>query len=342
MNTGNITTQRQSGVAIITALLIVALATTISATIATNLQLEVRRTGNLLSSNQALMFVLPAEQLAINILRDDREKNAIDHLGEGWATPDGLSTEEDGVLITGRITDLQACFNINSLQSPGSQDQGGTPASSSNTSIRRFERLLALPDINITPSASSAVVDWIDSDVTTNPNNGAEDLYYMNLEQPYRAANQTFKSVSSLRLVKGFEDNDKFNALLPFICAFDTGISTSDPGAQNPTVPVTVDINVNTAPKEVLLSLADDITESDVSAIEAARELNGFGSLDDLLKINDLNKKITDQSGLSVDSFYFLLTTNLTAGSITKRVYSIINRDAGGNSRVIYRSEGVL
>ena len=44
---------RQRGVAIITALLIVAIATTISISISTRLQLDVRRTGNLIAGDQA-------------------------------------------------------------------------------------------------------------------------------------------------------------------------------------------------------------------------------------------------------------------------------------------------
>ena len=44
---------RQRGVAIITALLIVAIATTVSVTISTRLQLDVRRTGNIIAGDQA-------------------------------------------------------------------------------------------------------------------------------------------------------------------------------------------------------------------------------------------------------------------------------------------------
>ena len=48
---------RQRGVAIITALLIVAIATTISISISTRLQLDVRRTGNVIAGDQAYLYL---------------------------------------------------------------------------------------------------------------------------------------------------------------------------------------------------------------------------------------------------------------------------------------------
>ena len=45
--------------------------TTISVGIATSLQLEVRRTGNLVSGDQALLYISPAERLATSVLSED-------------------------------------------------------------------------------------------------------------------------------------------------------------------------------------------------------------------------------------------------------------------------------
>jgi len=93
---------------------------------------------------------------------------------------------------------------------------------------------------------SQAIIDWIDDDngqaKTTIPD-GAEDGYYMNLATPYRTANTPLQSVSELRLIKGFEDNKTYEAIAPLVCAF--GVPAS--------------INVNTAPEEVLNSLADNV-----------------------------------------------------------------------------------
>jgi general secretion pathway protein K len=303
---------RQRGVAIITALLIVALAATISAGIATSLQLEVRRTGNLLNNDQALLYVKPAEKLARNVLEEDRKNNSFDDYSEGWAQ-DIPPIDMDGVLIVGRITDMQACFNLNSLS-----------ASIATTAKDRFKRLLG--NYKISATVTDAVIDWVDDDNDTTIPDGAEDGYYMNLERPYRTANQPFQSISSLRLVRGFEDSKKLAPLLPALCAF--GASAN--------------INVNTAPAEVLLSLAASMTASDVDSIIQERKINPFDSMARFLNYSAVKTKITDATGLSVDSEYFLLTTYLQAGSVKKTVYSIINRTPAANTSVIRRSQNVL
>ena len=76
---------RQRGVAIITALLIVAIATTVSISISTRLQLDVRRTGNVVAGDQAYLYTLAAESWSQRILKQDRKDSEIDHLGEDWA-----------------------------------------------------------------------------------------------------------------------------------------------------------------------------------------------------------------------------------------------------------------
>ena len=233
----------------------------------------------------------------------------------------------DGVTIMGKLSDLQACFNLNSLtlSTPAADDTNdNATASSSNVNIDRFKSLLSAQGVNA--RATDAVLDWIDPDVNTTIPDGAEDGYYMNLDKPYRAANQPFQSVSTLRLVRGFEDPKKFNAIRPYLCAFGKPAN----------------INVNTAPAEVLLSLATNMSQTDVETILQTREKTPFEKLDDFLKLDNLNQKIKNQTGLSVDSEYFLLTTQLQAGSVTKTVYSIINRTAAGKTSIISRSQSVL
>ncbi len=317
--------KKQQGVAIITALLIVALATTISASIATSVQLQVRRTANLLGSDQALLYVKPAEKLARNVLEQDLQDNKFDHYGEAWAQSIP-PIDMDGVQITGKLSDLQACFNLNSLAADnGNSDSNEDNAENTNqTHLTRFKSLLSAQGIDA--RASDAVLDWIDADVNTTIPDGAEDGYYMNLPKPYRAANQPFLSVSTLRLVRGFENPEKFAAISRYLCAF------GEPAS----------INVNTAPAEVLLSLAADMSPSDVETILQTREVTPFEKLDDFLNLNDLKQKINNQSGLSVDSEYFLLTTQLQAGNVSKTVYSIIHRSPAGKTSIIVRSQSVL
>jgi general secretion pathway protein K len=307
------TIDRQRGVAIITALLIVAIATTVSVTLSTRLQLDVRRTGNMIAGDQAYLYTLAAESWSQRILRNDREQNQIDHLGENWAIELPPLPVEGGY-IQGKLTDLQSCLNLNNLL-----------ATNAANSVSRARLENMLDNLGIDKGNVQAIIDWIDDDLQTTIPDGAEDVYYMNLERPYRSANAPLQSVSELRLIRGFEDPKVYNTLLPHVCAF--GISAP--------------ININTATEEVLRSLADELNDNDVEQIIERRTETAFNNINEFTSFNDLKKKIASTEGLSVDTEYFMLVTKSTIGPVTAIIYSIIHRGSDGNTTVIARSQGV-
>ena len=306
---------RQRGVAIITALLIVAIATTVSITLSTRLQLDVRRTGNIIAGDQAYLYTLAAESWSQRILKQDREDNEIDHLGEDWAIELPPLPLEGGY-IQGRLTDLQSCFNLNSLLSSNAENNA--------LARTRLERLLE--NLGIDKGNAQAVIDWLDDDLQTTIPDGAEDVFYMTLERPYRTANTAMMSTSELRLVKGFENAEVYDTLLPHVCAF--GVSTP--------------INVNTASVEVLRSLADGLSESDAEKIIEQRNDTAFNNINEFTAFDNLKEKITSTEGLSVDTEYFMLTTESTIGQVSVTTYSVIQRRADGNTGVLARYQGVF
>ena len=311
---------RQRGVAIITALLIVAIATTISISISTRLQLDVRRTGNVIAGDQAYLYTLAAESWSKRILKQDRKDSEIDHLGEDWAIELPPLPVEGGY-IQGKLTDLQSCFNINSLLDTSAETSTGTNTKLART---RLERLLT--NLKIDKAGAQTIIDWLDSDLQTTIPDGAEDVYYMNLAQPYRTANTPLQSISELRLIKGFEDPLVYATVLPHVCAF--GVNTP--------------ININTATAEVLRSLADDLTDSDIEKIIEQRNETAFNNIGEFTSFSNLKEKIGSTDGLSVDTEYFMLQTESTIGQVRVLSYSVIHRSIDGNTRVIARSQGVI
>ena len=81
-----IRTQFNRGVALITAILITALAGTVAAGLAWDSALDMRRTMVLLYRDQAYQVALGAESWLQSILRQDLEDSDSDHLGEIWAS----------------------------------------------------------------------------------------------------------------------------------------------------------------------------------------------------------------------------------------------------------------
>jgi general secretion pathway protein K len=310
-------TKKQQGVAIITALLIVAIATTISITISTRLQLDIRRTGNLIAQDQAQFYILAAEEWSQRILRQDKEDGNTDSLDENWAT-ELPPLPVDGGTIQGTLTDLHSCININSLIKENALDE---------TSRVRLAQLFK--QLKVDANLTQAIADWIDNDLeTTNPN-GAEDGYYLNLDAPYHTANTALLSISELRLIKGFEDKKIYDKVSPHLCAY---ISNNGVGA----------INVNTASAEVLQSLAADMTSDIASDIIKHREEEPFKDVGEFTRFSNLATIIKNVENLSTSSNYFLLKTQAKIGHANMIVYTIIYRDDKGKTEIISRTQRTL
>ena len=324
-----INNKRQRGVAIITALLIVTIAATVSITISTRLQLDVRRTSNMIAKEQANFYLLAAEEWTQRILRDDKKDNKTDGLSEAWAT-ELPPLPVTGGSIQGKLTDLHSCINVNSLltntEIGGVQiaEQSDTINPSTQARLTQF-----FENQKIDSNLTQAIVDWIDNDLdTTNPN-GAEDGYYLNLEKPYHTANTPLQSITELRLIKGFEDSKIYNSIKDHLCAF---------------VPVNgdVSINVNTASAEVLKSLSPKMTDSLVQDIISRRDDELFSDLKDFTSFAKLKTIIKDVALLSTSSDYFLLRSQAIIGQANRVMYSIIYRDEEGKTEVISRVQRTL
>jgi len=312
--------QKQQGVAIITALLIVALAVTISTAISTRLQLDVRRTANMITQDQARFYILAAEDWSARILKKDKEDSKTDSLDENWAIALPPLPVEGGS-IQGTLTDLTACINLNSLLDTKVNDADLTVQ-------HRLEQLFLKAGIE-TPPPVQALLDWIDGDQETRNPDGAEDGYYLNLDPPYRTANAPLQTVSSLRLVKGFEDPKILHRLQAELCAYNAGINGKN-------------INVNTASKEVLKSLATDLTDDLAEAIIKRRIDQPFTDLKDFTNFNQLKTIIKDTRGITFSSDTFLLRTQAIIGRANLVVYSILHRAPSGKTTVLARSQRTL
>ena len=302
---------KDRGVALITAMLITALATMVAANLAWDNALDVRRTMVLLNRDQALQVALGAESWIISILHQDLEDSETDHLGEIWATElPGLPIE--GGEVFGAVTDLQGRFNINNLV-----DENGVVH---EESLQQFRRLLLA--IGLDPRFAGIAADWLDSDIDPLFPDGAEDSIYTGMIPPYRTANQTLTSVSELAALDGM-DKLTFNALEPHITAL--------PGRTR--------INVNTATGAVLQSLDENMTLADVENLIAERESGGFTNIQ-----NSFSSLVTPDviNNLEESTQYFQLKVVVRIDTVRFTLNSVLQRGPRGDVTPILRSLGTL
>ncbi len=292
---------RQRGVALITALLVVATATAAAVAMAARQQLDIRRTGNLLHGTQAIAYTEAAESWAVVVLKRDTRNSQIDSLDEDWAVALPATLVEGGG-ISGRLIDLQGFFNLNSLvDGVGQADE---------EAITRYKTLLR--NLGIDEGLADPLVDWIDGDINVRFPDGAEDQTYLLLKPAYRTANRLMADVSELRLVQGYTP-EVIRKLLPYVVA----------------LPMATPINVNTAPAEVLRTLDANMTLSVAEGLVAEREQGPFATVADFQNHPALQGSQFNPNAASVSTQWFRLVAEADIGQARSQLTSLLFRVQG-------------
>lgn len=306
----------RKGVALITAMLITALAGSVAAGLSWDNALDVRRTMVMLYRDQAIQVAVGSEGWVRAILQDDQANSTSDHLGEIWATEiPALPIDAEAVQgeIYGKIEDLQGRFNVNNLlDGNGEVDQ---------VSFEQFERLLTALGLDV--GLASKAADWLDADQTEIIPNGAEDSLYSGFTPSYRTANQRIANVTELAALDGM-DRASFEILLPHVTA----------------LPERTTINVNTATTAVLQSLGPNIGESDAEGLIALREEGGF------VDYGGVFAPLVDpglQQWISETSSYFRLKAVVQIDTVRISMFTVLHRDQGrADVTPISRSLGTI
>ena len=303
--------ERQRGVAILTAMLVVALATIIATNLFWRSTLDQRRTLAALAADQGLLFLQGAEAWAADILRDDLQSSGpdTDHLGETWAIELPPIPVEGGV-ISGRLIDLQGRFNLNNLIDP---DGNTDPIAQ-----QQFERLLGVLELD--PSLAGVAADWVDLDAERGFPTGGEDDAYSGAELPYHTPNAAITSISELRALVGM-DAETFLILAPHVAVLPSGTT----------------INVNTATAPVLASLSDQLGLSQAESLVEERggaDFADYQSVFEGLVEPEMLQRIDSVSS------HFQLRGQVAIGTTQYTMYSVLQRDTSGVVRALFRSLG--
>ncbi|MEC9416077.1 MAG: type II secretion system minor pseudopilin GspK [Pseudomonadota bacterium] len=302
---------KNKGVALITAMLIVAITGIISSNLLWENILNTRKTMSTLNQDQAIEVALGAENWIKQILKQDAINSTTDHLNELWAKK-LPNLPIDGGGISGEIIDLQSRFNINNIiQSDGTLNQN---------QFNQLHRLLKI--LNLDPNIANVIVDWIDKDQYPTYPGGAEDDIYTKMNPPYRTSNQKIITITELLSINSMTI-ESYKLLEPHISA----------------IPISTQINVNTAGSTILSSLDDGVTQNDIQRLINERNPNGFTDIFTSFKPLLLPENL---SNISDKSNYFQLKLLVNIDSITITMFTTIKREANGDTSVINRSFGTI
>lgn len=321
MNTGPTLARRQRGIALLTAMFVVALATIAAVAMFESGNIAVRRASNLVETETAWWYAEGVESWVKGILKQDAKLNQIDSLADIWAKPIDFLPIDNGSL-RGHIEDLQGRFNLNNLAIQNPEQL--------KIYLTQFQRLLvALPNVEGDKyiGVAAAVRDWVDSDNDRYDVNGAEDNEYESKVPAYRASNRPMQSVTELLQIQGVT-RELYEALRPYVAVLPI-IGTK--------------INVNTAPVPVLESLSANFDKAALEEFVKARMTKPAMSPQEVLGGGANTFLLADETThpetlIDVRSQFFQLQAEVLIGSSRVALYSVYARADGGNPIVIAHS----
>lgn len=288
--------QTKRGSALLSALFIMTLVAIAATAMSTRLQLDIYRTGLVVTSDklylasQAMTFwAMDALVTKNDDLKVSKKDGAIADL------PLQLQRLYPDTVLKGKLYDLQSQFNLNNLQDKKYH--------------LMFFKLLENTHIQMDASQRkqliNAIMYWISP---YQPGRGHDQYldYYVKQKPPYLPGYQLMQSTSELRLLQGISA-DVYNTLAPYVT----------------TLPEITPININTASKTLLKTLGNGLNESQVQQIIQARGEKGITAekLAELLQKLDLPRE-----QITIESAYFLSVASVSSQDQSLTTYDVIKR----------------
>jgi len=313
------TTKHQRGVAIVTALLLAALAITLVMSLFGQQNVQVRSIENQRYQLQKVWVMRGALDWARLILREDAKVNHVDYIGEPWSVPleetrlddyvdNGNSSEDDtDATLSGYITDAESRLNLTNLSAGGIIDQPTLQAFQKLLSAQGMDPGLALATAQMVASTQSQAAQF-----NADGSVGAAAV---------NAKILALTQVDDLLAIPGFTTASvlKLRDLVVFL-------------------PVATPININTASAQVISARIASISLSDAQQIVTNRDQAYFRDLTDLGARWDASKgKLPAATVVNTQTNYFIVHGHVRLGRSVLDQDALIERTPGtGVTRVVW------
>lgn len=294
------------GSALLTALFIMTLVAIVATAMSTRLQQDIYRTRLVITQDKLYLASQAVTFWALNELLDKNNRfTKTNQLGMVAQYPKNMESIYNQVQLSGGIFDLQGRFNLNNL----------IEKKSIPTLMHLIGHIYSKATSRDRANMALGVKHWL---LAYDLGRG-EDIYtsyYLSQKPPYYPSHQLIKSKSEFRLIKDVSAS-AYLALEPFITA----------------LPESTSININTAPKQILMSLGDGLSEAQANELITARGENG---ITDLKEINELLKKFNIPSDqITIESQYYLSVAYAKNDEFSLVVYSLLKRSRDRKGKLL-------
>ena len=294
--------QRERGFALVITLVITALLVALTVQFIDDVFVETSSAHNYIDGQQASLMANSGVDGAIQLIRLSLTGRTYTTLVDPWAKPLQIEDEKGSLRVT--IEDESARINLNRT----ARDLGKAEDSFYFQAAARLFKRSGVP-----LDLLDALADWQDLNDDPLPG-GAETAHYMKLKQPYKAKNGKLRTVEELLLIRGF-DMPSLARIKPFVRVYpEAELADSNK------------ININTAPREVLAALADDMSDDLAKQITDYRITNPFKSTGELSNVPGLESIASRlQLYTSVTSSLYRITSEARVGETVRTVEAVVD-----------------
>lgn len=245
----------------------------------------------------------------------DADDASYDGLTDYWAMPlPSINTKEGKITI--QIEDEDRKFDPNYLLTDEKPDKWH---------LEQFERLLRI--IEADGNTANMVIDWIDTDSQLTLPGGIEsDIKGINCK------NSGMDSIEEFLYFINKKEDFYGKNLKDKYCAGLKDLMTVHSGGK---------ININTAGKEILMSLDPAITEDIASMILRRQKEKPFNSINELMDIPGINvdNLYKIQQLADIKSFYYKIRITVDLGEVKPSFLCVINREKNNLKPVLWKVE---
>jgi general secretion pathway protein K len=310
--------KNQSGVAVVTALLLTTLAITIVASLFWQQQVQVRAIENQRLQLQKQWILRGALDWARLILREDAKFSAIDDLQEPWSVPlsdtkldqyiekNQAQADAGSATLSGAIQDAQARLNLTGLASSGQINEAA---------VNTFARLLSerQQDTSLARTAAAQIATSQQRDVSSTGVGAGNSTDTARIIR--------FKHIDDLLAIPGFTPH--------VIRAIGENIIF---------LPRPTPINANTASAEVLAASLAPLSVADANILLSKRRTTSFRDLNELAAQLPGTQISIDANQVTVSSNFFLVNGRVTLRQAVLQIQALVERN-GMNTQTIWVRE---
>ena len=306
----------RGGFVLVIVLVAVALLVSLVTVFISEVYLETGSTSAGIDTAQGSLFAEGGITGARQLIGFELGNRSYSTLNDTWARPLVIDDPQGQGQLRISIEEESSKLNLNAIALPnGSYNQAY---------FDMAQRLFSQLKLQLEPL--EAIADWIDEGDTPNPG-GSEADWYRAQKQPYQPRNKPLLTLDEIKKIKGVAE--LFSTISPYVTVYG-----DQPGGT-----FSAQVNINTAPKQVLMALDERISASLAERIIQYRTETPFKTPAELGLVPGMEQISTGLlTRISAKGTVFRIRADGVVKNATRSIEAVVRLN-GATTSIIYWRE---